>query len=78
METEKEQIERRKQRGSLIASIRREKGITIADMAKQIGVSPNTITKIEHGYLHPRINHIEAIANILDIDKSIIVDIKVS
>lgn len=47
--TEERKYENRLRIGSQVAAIRKEKGLTIRELAEDCGVTAQNITKIEHG-----------------------------
>lgn len=47
--TEEQKKENRIRIGSQVAAIRKEKGLTIRELAEACGVTAQNITKIEHG-----------------------------
>lgn len=53
-----------------IREIRRQKGVTQADLAKAIGVSPTIISRYEGGGVQPPLEKLQKIATILDVSIS--------
>ena len=56
--------------GSLIAELRREKGLTQKDMAEKLGVCAKTVSKWETGHGFPDVSLLSELSEILGIDIS--------
>jgi len=46
--------------------IRREAGVTLEALANELGVTPNTAWRWEHGYMRPSLDHAAAYRALLD------------
>ena len=51
--------------GAMVAALRKEKGMTQADLAAVVGVSRQTINAIEKGEYNPTINLCRSICRVL-------------
>lgn len=56
-----------KQGGQKIQHIRKERGITQEQLGEQVGIDPNSISRIERGYLVPALPTLVKICNVLGI-----------
>lgn len=64
--TEEQKCENRLRIGSQVASIRKEKGLTIRQLAEQCGVSYQNITKIENGKYNVSIDILAKLCEVLN------------
>lgn len=56
-----------KQGGQVIQRIRKERGMTQEQLGEQVGIDPNSISRIERGYLVPALSTLVSICNVLEI-----------
>ncbi len=56
--------------GKLIASLRKEKGLTQKDVAERLGISPKTVSKWETGHGFPDVSLVSALSKEFGIDVS--------
>lgn len=59
---------------SIIAQLRRERGMTQADLAKLVGVEPDYIGKWERGERNPKLGALKKIAAALGVDIGVLID----
>ncbi|MBL8582940.1 MAG: helix-turn-helix transcriptional regulator [Rhizobiaceae bacterium] len=60
--------------GERLRRLRRDKGLSIADLAKTSGVPASTVSKIENGLLNPSLVHAINLASALDANLGFLVD----
>ncbi len=60
--------------GERLRFLRREKGLSIAELAKSSGVPGSTVSKIENGLLNPSLVHAINLASALDANLGFLVD----
>jgi transcriptional regulator with XRE-family HTH domain len=46
----------------MLRSLRGERGLRVEDVAKEIGVTPDTLSRVERGTRHPRVGTIAKLA----------------
>ena len=56
--------------GLRISYLRRKKSLSMADLAKEIGVSRSLISQVEKGEAYPSLHTLEKITNVLDVSMS--------
>ena len=56
-----------KQGGQVIQRIRKERGMTQEQLGEQVNIDPNSIARIERGYLIPALPTLVKICNVLEI-----------
>ena len=56
-----------KQGGQVIQRIRKERGMTQEQLGEQVNIDPNSISRIERGYLVPALPTLVKICNVLGI-----------
>lgn len=61
------------QLGTAIRELRKQKELTIEDLAGSAAVHPTTLSKIERGITSPRWDNVSALATALAIDSSALV-----
>lgn len=69
--TEEQKQENRLRIGSQVAAIRKEKGLTIRQLAEQCGVSYQNITKIENGKYNVSIDILYKVCKALEVELKI-------
>lgn len=69
--TEDQKQENRLRIGSQVADIRKEKGLTIRQLAEQCGVSYQNITKIENGKYNVSIDILYKVCKALEVELKI-------
>jgi DNA-binding XRE family transcriptional regulator/desulfoferrodoxin (superoxide reductase-like protein) len=60
--------------GKLIASLRKEKGLTQKEVAEKLGISPKTVSKWETGHGFPDVSLISELSAIFSVDISKLLD----
>ena len=75
--TEEQKQENRLRIGSQVATIRKEKGLSIRELAEACGVTAQNITKIEHGKYNVSIDILGKICDALDYRIDIVEKIKI-
>ena len=56
-----------KQGGQVIQRTRKERGMTQEQLGERVGIDPNSISRIERGYLVPALSTLVSICNVLEI-----------
>lgn len=51
-----------------VASLRRQRGYTVAELAERTGLNPSNISLIENGKRQPQVNTLQKILDSLDAD----------
>jgi transcriptional regulator with XRE-family HTH domain len=59
---------RRKQLGTLLRSLRSEKGLTVDEVAGRIGVSPSKVSRLENGHRGASATDIENLSDLYEVD----------
>ena len=62
--------------GERLKKLRKEKDISLRQMAKILGITPPYLSRIENGHEHPpKAEHISKMAEILGIDESVLFEL---
>jgi transcriptional regulator with XRE-family HTH domain len=62
--------------GSRIRAARLKYGMSQAELARRIGISPNSLNEIEHGRSEPLAMRVEAIARVLQVSTDVLHGLK--
>ena len=58
--------------GSRIRAARLKYGMSQAELARRIGITPNSLNEIEHGRSEPLASRVEAIARVLGVSTDVL------